>query len=30
MTLDGGTLALCVVIAVAVVLPFCDRRGIER
>jgi energy-coupling factor transport system permease protein len=30
MTLDGGTLALCVAIAVAVVLPFCDRRGIER
>jgi energy-coupling factor transport system permease protein len=30
MTLDGGTLALCLAIVVAVVLPFCDRRGIER
>jgi energy-coupling factor transport system permease protein len=30
MTLDGGTLALCFAIAVAVVLPFGDRRGIER
>jgi energy-coupling factor transport system permease protein len=30
MTLDWGTLALCVAIALAVVLPFCDRRGIER
>lgn len=30
MTLDASTLALCVAIALAVVLPFCDRRGIER
>jgi energy-coupling factor transport system permease protein len=30
MTLDGGTLALCLAIVAAVVVPFCDRRGIER
>jgi energy-coupling factor transport system permease protein len=30
MTLDASTLALCVAIALAVALPFCDRRGIER
>jgi energy-coupling factor transport system permease protein len=30
MTLDGGTLALCLAIVAAVALPFCDRRGIER
>jgi energy-coupling factor transport system permease protein len=27
--LDAGTLALCVALFAAVVLPFCDRRGIE-
>jgi energy-coupling factor transport system permease protein len=30
MTLDGATVALCIAIAAAVALPFCDRRGIER
>jgi energy-coupling factor transport system permease protein len=28
--LDAGTLALCAALLVAVSLPFCDRRGIER
>ena len=28
--LDAGTLALGAALTVAVVLPFCDRRGIER
>jgi energy-coupling factor transport system permease protein len=27
--LDAGTLVLCVALLAAVVLPFCDRRGIE-
>lgn len=30
MTLDGGTLALCLALVAAILLPFCDRRGIER
>ncbi len=30
MPLDLGTPALCLAIAIAVVLPFFDRRGIER
>jgi energy-coupling factor transport system permease protein len=29
MTLDGGTLALSVALALAILLPFADRRGIE-
>lgn len=28
--LDAGTLALCAALLAAVLLPFCDRRGIER
>jgi energy-coupling factor transport system permease protein len=28
--LDTGTLALCAALLAAVLLPFCDRRGIER
>jgi energy-coupling factor transport system permease protein len=28
--LDVGTLALCAALLAAVLLPFCDRRGIER
>jgi energy-coupling factor transport system permease protein len=28
MRLDAGTLALCVALAAAVLLPFCDRRGV--
>jgi energy-coupling factor transport system permease protein len=27
---DAGTLALCAALLAAVLLPFCDRRGIER
>ena len=30
MTLDVGAVALCIGLATAVALPFCDRRGIER
>jgi energy-coupling factor transport system permease protein len=30
MTLDAGTLVLCLALLAAVVLPFCDRRGVER
>jgi energy-coupling factor transport system permease protein len=30
MRLDAGTLALCAALVAAVLLPFCDRRGIER
>lgn len=29
MRLDAGTLALCAALAFAVLLPMCDRRGIE-
>jgi energy-coupling factor transport system permease protein len=29
MTLDPGTLGLCAALLAAVLLPFCDRRGIE-
>jgi energy-coupling factor transport system permease protein len=29
MQLDAGTLALCVALAVAVLVPLCDRRGVE-
>ncbi len=29
MTLDPGTLAWCAALAAALLLPFCDRRGIE-
>ena len=28
--LGAGTLALCAALIAAVLLPFCDRRGIER
>jgi energy-coupling factor transport system permease protein len=27
---NAGTIALCVALVLAVLLPFCDRRGIER
>ena len=30
MPLGAGTLALCLALLAAVLLPFCDRRGIER
>jgi energy-coupling factor transport system permease protein len=30
LPLDAGTIALCVALVAAVLLPFCDRRGIER
>jgi energy-coupling factor transport system permease protein len=30
MRLDPGTLALCAALLVAILLPFADRRGIER
>ncbi len=29
MHLDAGTIALCMVLVAAVLLPFCDRRGVE-
>jgi energy-coupling factor transport system permease protein len=29
MSLGGGTLVLCVALCLAVLLPFCDRRGID-
>jgi energy-coupling factor transport system permease protein len=30
MRVDGGTLVLCAALLAAVLLPFCDRRGVER
>ena len=30
MRLDVGTLVLCAALLTAIVLPFCDRRGIDR
>jgi energy-coupling factor transport system permease protein len=30
LRLDAGTLALCAALLAAVLLPFCDRRGVER
>jgi energy-coupling factor transport system permease protein len=30
MPLDAGVLALCAALAAAALLPFCDRRGIDR
>jgi energy-coupling factor transport system permease protein len=30
LRLDAGALVLCAALAAAVLLPFCDRRGIER
>jgi energy-coupling factor transport system permease protein len=30
MQVDGGTLALCIALIAAVLLPFADRRGIDR
>jgi energy-coupling factor transport system permease protein len=30
LRVDAGTLALCAALFAAVLLPFCDRRGIER
>jgi hypothetical protein len=30
MQIDAGTFALCAAIAAAVLLPFADRRGIDR
>jgi hypothetical protein len=29
MALDPGTLVLCAALLAAVLLPFCDRRGID-
>jgi hypothetical protein len=30
MQIDGGTWALCAALIAAVLLPFADRRGIDR
>jgi hypothetical protein len=29
MSVTAGTLALCIALIAAILLPFCDRRGID-